>query len=78
MDVNNCDGCGMPCPAVAHGTPKCAASTCAIKACSAPYADCNGVYSDGCETNTDTDMAHCGGCNRPCTPPMTCTAGVCM
>ncbi len=43
--------------------------------------DCNGFTVDGCEVNTNNDIAHCGGCFEPCTPPThsqaTCSGGEC-
>jgi hypothetical protein len=34
--------------------------------CDAPWADCNGAASDGCETNLSSDSAHCGACGHGC------------
>jgi hypothetical protein len=54
------------------------ASTCAIITCNAGYADCNGTYSDGCETNLNTNASHCGMCGVVCSAPTpNCTAGTC-
>jgi len=44
-------------------------------ACEPPADDCDGNPQNGCETNTDTDIAHCGGCNQPCATA--CVAGQC-
>ncbi len=61
-DVNNCGGCNVRCVQRANASPpSCGGSSC-LDACMNPYNDCNGVYADGCETNTDTDPRHCGGC----------------
>lgn len=34
--------------------------------CSPGSADCDGDASNGCEVDTERDMAHCGGCDRRC------------
>ncbi len=31
-----------------------------VKTCTAPFADCNGTTTDGCETNTSNSQTHCG------------------
>jgi hypothetical protein len=46
--------------------------------CSAGQADCDGL--PGCEVNTNTDAANCGGCGLACSPAHatgSCTAGTC-
>ncbi len=63
--LQHCGGCNQAC-AVANGTPTCNAGTCAVAACTAPFRDCNGAATDGCEINTNTNAAHCGGCNLAC------------
>jgi hypothetical protein len=37
-----------------------------IFGCAPGFADCNNNALDGCETDTDTDISHCGGCNLMC------------
>jgi Cys-rich repeat protein len=64
-DESNCSMCGMKCPAVPNGSPACVMSKCGTGACSAPFQDCDGA-TPGCETDTSSDLKHCGGCNKPC------------
>lgn len=40
----------------------CSGGACKVLACNNGYADCNGVWSDGCEANLNTSETHCGGC----------------
>lgn len=41
---------------------QCSAGGCKIVSCATGYADCNGIFSDGCEVNTVNSGNHCGGC----------------
>ncbi|MBI5741859.1 MAG: hypothetical protein HZA16_14240, partial [Nitrospirae bacterium] len=50
-DVNNCGNCGASCALVPNATEACVGGACAIGSCNSGYADCNGQYNDGCETN---------------------------
>jgi hypothetical protein len=79
VDANNCNTCGNLCLA-ANGTASCNNRVCQIAKCDTGYANCVGGYDDGCETNTGTDTAHCGGCNKPCSVSngtAKCDAGAC-
>ena len=62
---SNCGKCGDVCTA-ANGTSSCTAGTCTVAGCSTGYADCDKLYSDGCEINTTTDVKNCGGCGAVC------------
>ncbi|KYF77810.1 hypothetical protein BE11_40005 [Sorangium cellulosum] len=64
-DADNCGGCGQKC-ALPHATAECQGGACKVKACEAPYADCDGDPENGCEVNTSTDAGHCGGCDALC------------
>jgi hypothetical protein len=76
FDIMNCGGCGMVCT-VANGIPKCANHTCEIAACNPGFADCDGMYINGCETNLN-DVNHCGNCATACPAGRNCLQGVCM
>lgn len=65
-DPENCVTCGGLCT-VANGTGKCTPTGCAIDRCDPGFADCDGIYDNGCETNTETSLNHCGGCGQICT-----------
>ena len=68
-NVLHCGSCDKACPA-AGGTPTCLEGKCGVSDCAAPLADCNGdgasPTGDGCETDTSTDAANCGGCGIAC------------
>jgi hypothetical protein len=78
-DVNNCGACGNVCPLVSHATTVgCASSACKVTACSAGYADCNKVFSDGCEINLTTDSSNCGACGNVCASNRQCANSQCL
>lgn len=80
--LSDCGTCNQDCTS-SNGTPSCASGVCSIANCTAPSADCNGLIGDACETNTNTSMAHCGGCNSVCDANATngtrvCSGGQCV
>ncbi len=84
-DRNHCGGCAAcaTLPASAHSSSSnCVASVC-HPVCAAGYADCNGVYADGCEVALNT-ITNCGMCGTACTRASAanhtvnvCNGGVC-
>ncbi|MFO0647193.1 MAG: DUF1565 domain-containing protein [Polyangiales bacterium] len=76
----HCGMCNAGCR-VENGTAACMNGNCAVGACSVPYGDCDSAAGNGCETNTFTSAAHCGGCGMACAtrPNATarCAAGRC-
>ncbi|MFT3836837.1 MAG: MopE-related protein [Myxococcaceae bacterium] len=79
-DINNCGMCGLTC-SVMNGTPECDGGNCEVANCNMPFADCDKQYPTGCETNTDTDVNNCGGCNQPCAranEDANCVGGTCQ
>src|SRR6185369_15716564 len=79
-DAMNCGGCGIACMAK-NGVGACKLRQCTIASCNPGWADCNGALLDGCETNTDTNVGNCGGCNNPCSLPNAspkCVGGKCQ
>jgi len=65
-----------PCPGPANGVATCAAGQCAV-GCAAPFSDCNGDASDGCEIDlTGGDPGNCGTCGKLC-PGQVCNNGQC-
>ncbi len=80
QNVNDCGACGTVCSCPNGRTPNCLNGSCGCSACSAGTADCDGNSSNGCETNTNTDVNNCGGCGAVCdstngTP--SCSGGAC-
>src|SRR5262249_28532309 len=55
----------------------CQGGACAVGVCKTGYGDCNGMVSDGCETNLRTSNTDCGTCGNACTGGPTCQDGTC-
>src|SRR5690606_20630217 len=75
--------CDDNCSSAGGGIPACSmASECSVS-CSGNMRSCNdeNVARDGCETNTDTNVNHCGGCGQSCgstnVDTRGCSAGSC-
>ncbi len=75
----HCGACGTSCPGAPNAVPACALGTCALT-CTAGFADCDGNATNGCEADTRTSTAHCGGCGRTCSASnstLVCMASTC-
>ena len=68
-DVRFCGACNTPCDKDrANVVPTCTGGTCSYP-CAPGWGRCPaGTNSKGCETNTNTDRANCGGCGNICAP----------
>ncbi len=75
-----CGACERRCT-IAGGSASCLNGMCTVGTCTAPNADCDRDATNGCETNTQSDLAHCGACMRACPVPAnataSCAGGVC-
>ncbi len=74
-DPDNCGACGFKCDLPNVTDRGCVDGTCTVESCMESYADCNGVASDGCEANVETDTANCGYCGLLCNLPNVMTPG---
>lgn len=75
-DIFNCGDCGIVCPPVENGQLACSDGVCAgIAFCYLAYADCDGDYANGCETDTGSDVKNCGACAATCPAGHTCICG---
>jgi hypothetical protein len=76
VDAGHCGTCGNICN-LPNAISSCTAGNCTILSCTGGFSDCNGVASDGCETTTTTNSAHCGSCGNTCTQNTACINSVC-
>jgi hypothetical protein len=75
----DCGNCGSVCT-VPNATPACVNGMCAVGTCNMGYTDCDGMVSNGCETNTGADTSNCGTCMHVCALPnaaQSCNNGLC-
>ncbi len=73
-NIASCGACGNRCD-VANAQAACRNGVCAVGMCTAPFADCDNTPGNGCEVNTQTTVAHCGGCGMACAARPNATAG---
>lgn len=78
--VSHCGACNNACSAANVQTYSCVNSSCGIQQCAPGRGNCNNLFSDGCEVDTNTSLTNCGGCGTNCTiangTPI-CTTGQC-
>ncbi len=80
-DATHCGTCTTACATPANAqSVSCVSGRCDFT-CRAPFADCDGLDTNGCETDPRGSVAHCGGCGLACpTRPNaspTCAGGTC-
>ncbi len=75
-DANNCGACGRVCT-LPRATPACVTSACVVGSCDAGYDNCDGIHSNGCEIDIQTNRRHCGSCGHACGADEQCVAGSC-
>jgi hypothetical protein len=63
--LTHCGACAAPC-SPQNATGDCSTGTCAVSECSTPFLDCDRDQANGCEADSKTSLAHCGGCNTVC------------
>ena len=80
QQIQTCNGNGqwataVNCGAVTNATSYCSGGSCKFN-CNLDYDDCDGVASNGCEVNVNTDGNNCGTCGHSCCGGA-CGSGVC-
>lgn len=81
-DVHHCGTCQAACP-TNKGAASCVAGQCKLTRCESEYLlDCNQSIADGCETDSRSDVNHCGDCTTACgsqgTKQALCAQGKCQ
>jgi hypothetical protein len=73
----SCSNCPSPPPPDMGAPPP--DMTCVPPVCEPPFADCNGICEDGCETNLSNDAHNCGACGNVCPAEAPiCVNGCCV
>lgn len=62
---NHCGSCNSPCR-LSHASARCQNEICTLETCDAGWGDCDEDAENGCETNLDHDLDHCGACGNAC------------
>ena len=80
-DGNHCGVCGKVCDPVANASGGCVNASCGVGTCKAGFGNCDGRVDNGCETDTASDINHCGACGNACPKSpngvVRCEAGMC-
>jgi hypothetical protein len=76
FDPTNCGACGTVCAGAANATAACGSGVCGT-VCNSGFGNCNGLASDGCETNLNTSASNCGTCGNVCAGGGSCFSGSC-
>ncbi|MDW8246014.1 MAG: hypothetical protein RMJ84_05520, partial [Sandaracinaceae bacterium] len=77
--LSHCGMCGNACMG-GNATWECVGGVCLRQACNSGYGDCDGNAGNGCETDVNTTVAHCGRCGNACSggnATWSCVGGVC-
>lgn len=75
FDADHCGACGNSCGFCFENSLRaCDDGACGCE-CSDGFGNCS--LGNGCETNLQTDSAHCGFCGNACADGESCSAGIC-
>lgn len=59
-------------------TSECVDGACRVDECETGTGDCDGVFENGCETQTYANHAHCDTCDNACGPDRACLELACV
>lgn len=71
-DATSCGSCRLD-----HAKATCTKGQCTVEFCHFGYGDCDGVASNGCETDLRSAWRSCGLCGNACTNDVGCIDGSC-
>lgn len=77
--LSHCGACGNAC-AVPNARNVCMGGVCGTAGCNAGFGNCDGTLANGCETDLNTSLDHCGACGARCArnnATTSCVSGVC-
>ncbi|NMB74800.1 MAG: hypothetical protein GYA21_06680 [Myxococcales bacterium] len=79
-DPLHCGSCENAC-SFPHASALCQTGQCRLGTCEALFGNCDGVATNGCESDLSADPSHCGTCTRVCNlahATSKCVAGACQ
>ncbi|MFP4597169.1 MAG: hypothetical protein ACOC9W_01500 [Persicimonas sp.] len=77
--LEHCGGCDELCD-FENADERCSSGSCLFEGCDDGFGDCDNDTDNGCETDTNSNLSHCGGCGQACTLPNAnteCNTGSC-
>ncbi|HET8940164.1 MAG TPA: hypothetical protein VFN67_42275 [Polyangiales bacterium] len=75
--ATHCGQCGKACK-LSNAASSCSSGSCQVSTCNAGFGNCDANASNGCETNLQTNAAHCSACGAACPANFVCQAGRCV
>jgi hypothetical protein len=78
QDPRNCGACGHDCGSPPNANSYCSINFCLLGTCYPGFADCDGIYFDGCESRSAIDRSNCGACRNVCASGQVCSQGSCV
>lgn len=77
-NILRCGACNTPC-SFANATAECSTGSCSFVACKPGWGNCDNSLGNGCETDLNSTLAHCGACMNDCAAvsKTSCNGGQC-
>ncbi len=80
VSIAHCGACNNPC-SYPFASATCVAGVCAMGTCASGRGNCDGSATNGCETDLNLSVSHCGMCGLACAAApnavATCAVGTC-
>ena len=74
--LSNCGGCRTTCSR-ANAIATCSTGMCRLDTCNSGWGNCDGSFTNGCETDLNSSNEHCNMCGMACIAPAVCRDGTC-
>jgi len=74
----HCGACQTACGPLAAAVASCSSGSCRIDRCQSGFGNCDGLATNGCETDVLSSTLHCGACGHACPGTSVCMRGACV